>query len=276
MKHPIEKKIPLMELFGPTIQGEGAQIGVPTFFLRFGLCDYKCAMCDSMHAVKPQEVRRNAAWLTQQEIFNRFLQHYSTSGNAGWVTFSGGNPALYNLELLYGLFNKVGFRINVETQGTRYHPWLSLVDMVTVSPKSPGMKNPGGETSPDTLIEFLDCVYGLKGLSGKLETHIESTNAPELCVKIVVFDEEDINYAEKIQVRLLQHKVHVPLYLSLGNPFLPGETTLNPTEMTANLMERYDNLTGKILSNQFLSSGNCDVRFLPQLHVLAWGNEQGV
>ena len=33
----------IAEIFGPTIQGEGALIGEPTVFVRAGGCDYRCS-----------------------------------------------------------------------------------------------------------------------------------------------------------------------------------------------------------------------------------------
>src|SRR6056297_3563779 len=46
-----ETPLRVSEIFGPTIQGEGALIGVPTVFVRLGGCDYRCSWCDSLHAV---------------------------------------------------------------------------------------------------------------------------------------------------------------------------------------------------------------------------------
>ena len=43
--------IRVSEIFGPTIQGEGALIGQPTIFVRTGGCDYRCSWCGTMHAV---------------------------------------------------------------------------------------------------------------------------------------------------------------------------------------------------------------------------------
>lgn len=40
-------KIPVLEIFGPTIQGEGAVIGRKTMFIRTAGCDFNCAWCDS-------------------------------------------------------------------------------------------------------------------------------------------------------------------------------------------------------------------------------------
>ena len=44
-------QIRVNEIFGPTIQGEGALIGQPTIFVRTGGCDYRCSWCDTLHAV---------------------------------------------------------------------------------------------------------------------------------------------------------------------------------------------------------------------------------
>ena len=40
-------RIPVIEIFGPTIQGEGAVIGLKTMFVRTAGCDYSCSWCDS-------------------------------------------------------------------------------------------------------------------------------------------------------------------------------------------------------------------------------------
>ena len=40
-------KIPVLEIFGPTIQGEGMVVGQKTMFIRTAGCDYSCAWCDS-------------------------------------------------------------------------------------------------------------------------------------------------------------------------------------------------------------------------------------
>lgn len=42
-----EARIPVMEIFGPTVQGEGMVIGQKTMFVRTAGCDYRCSWCDS-------------------------------------------------------------------------------------------------------------------------------------------------------------------------------------------------------------------------------------
>src|SRR4051812_46730356 len=59
---------PVIEIFGPTIQGEGAEAGLPTHFVRFGGCDYRCVWCDTMYAVDPAIVRSTSRRLTTDEI----------------------------------------------------------------------------------------------------------------------------------------------------------------------------------------------------------------
>src|SRR4051794_20292397 len=63
--------LPVVEIFGPTVQGEGPDAGVPAYFVRFGGCDWRCTWCDSMHAVEPAQVRQNAERLTVAEITDR-------------------------------------------------------------------------------------------------------------------------------------------------------------------------------------------------------------
>src|SRR3954449_9550536 len=85
------KLIPIVEIFGPTIQGEGAEAGLATHFVRVGGCDYRCSWCDTMYAVDPATVRATARKLTSDDIVSE-LEHLP--GAPEWVTISGGNPAL--------------------------------------------------------------------------------------------------------------------------------------------------------------------------------------
>lgn len=272
----VNKKIPLVEMFGPTIQGEGSVIGQQTYFLRFGLCDYKCKMCDSMHAVLPSEVKRNATWLTQQEIYNNFLE-FHVPGSTNWVTFSGGNPAVHELGHLLGLLRLQGFKVNVETQGTLWKGWLGNVDSLTISPKGPGM----GEKHDQSAFErFCDALYA------SMRNGLRHT--PDLCVKIVVFDQRDLDFAAEIFSYLKKHPLLAwqdPsrfFYLSLGNPIPPpadGSQAFDPETREPLtgwkhhqiLLQRYRTLYEDIQKHPILSQ----TRFLPQWHVFVWGNDQG-
>lgn len=274
------KPVPVVEIFGPTIEGEGAIIGTQTMFIRFGLCDYKCKMCDSMHAVDPKLVKALAAWKTQTEIAQDLLAMMKgkNSSHIQNVTFSGGNPAIHDLGELVDLLHLQGKKVIVETQGTKCPDWLLSVDHLVVSPKSPGM---GEEFDPRVFLEFMH-----KIVSGYVD----------VSVKIVVFSAQDLEFAAAVaellavnfgpetdKVFVLEHQ----FFLSLGNPQPPTFVKMGDDEeesqtvvdtrvttkmaLVEELMLRYNLLSMEIMKDPRLSFA----RFLPQLHVLVWGNETG-
>ena len=66
---PAMTTLRIAEIFGPTIQGEGALIGEPTVFVRAGGCDYRCSWCDSMHAVDSAN-RHDWAVMAPEEVMS--------------------------------------------------------------------------------------------------------------------------------------------------------------------------------------------------------------
>lgn len=266
------KKFPVLEIFGPVIQGEGSQAGTQTLFIRFGGCDYKCQKCDSLHAVIPQAIKKHAEWLTAVEIFDR-VNELRLQTNVQWVTFSGGNPCMHKLDALVVLLNQTGIMINVETQATLWQEWLYHCTTITVSPKSWGM--------------------GEKFEEGKYRKFLQRLNGTRpLCVKVVVFSEVDIEFAlgiyqiteEEEQNWLYGYRGATAYYLSLGNPYPPVltedfELAPNPelvvaderSELVSRLLSSYKRLSEELLADTRMKM----FRFLPQLHVLIYGNETG-
>lgn len=178
---------PIIEIFGPVIQGEGAMIGHQTHFVRFGGCDYRCSWCDTPYAVLPDQVRANSVHLDDDAIVARLRELGPTTP---WVTLSGGNPALHRLHSVVDALHAAGFRVAVETQGSLYKTWLERCDLVTVSPKPPS-------SGMATDFAALDRFVAL----------------PEANLKVVVFDEPDFTYAVGIHARYPS----LPLYLQVGN-----------------------------------------------------------
>lgn len=248
-----DKKIPLVECFGPTVQGEGNVIGQQTFFLRFGLCDYDCMMCDSRHAVDPFQVKANAQWLTQVEIFQRFIAHRDASESAvKWITYSGGNPCIHDLtELTLGL-KHVGHKIAVETQGTFAPRWLWNCDIITVSPKGPGM---GERFDRNIFRKFFDVLHLKPGFN----------------IKVVVFSEADLIFARQLieDYPWIQYNPD-KFFLSQGNTYISSVGTID--DLTSSLRKQYLYLLQLIQKDPIL----CQVKFLPQFHVWLWGNQKGV
>ncbi len=113
------------EIFGPTLQGEGAHAGRACVFLRFAACNLACAWCDTDFS--PQGARL----LTAAEIA-RELTHIDIY-KSRLVIVTGGEPALqWNHEIATAL-GESGFLIHMESNGTT--ALAAPVDWLTVSPK---------------------------------------------------------------------------------------------------------------------------------------------
>lgn len=83
-------KIPVLEIFGPTVQGEGMVAGQKTMFVRTGGCDYSCSWCDSAFT---WDGSQKAEALSAESVLERLDD---TGGDRyNHVTISGGNPALH-------------------------------------------------------------------------------------------------------------------------------------------------------------------------------------
>ena len=63
-------KIPVLEIFGPTIQGEGRVIGRKTMFVRTAGCDYRCSWCDSAFTWDGS-AKEDIQLMTAEEIYNQ-------------------------------------------------------------------------------------------------------------------------------------------------------------------------------------------------------------
>lgn len=89
--HGSDPMIPINEVFGPTIQGEGPFIGRACVFLRLHGCPVKCGGCDTHYTWDGSEDGRNyptsqvRAWLSD---------YYERATRLGLVV-SGGEPLIY-------------------------------------------------------------------------------------------------------------------------------------------------------------------------------------
>jgi 7-carboxy-7-deazaguanine synthase len=119
-----EGLLPLVEIFY-SLQGEGLRSGQATVFVRFAGCNLACEFCDTDFRVK--ETYTSEALAEEIERIG---------GGCRWVCFTGGEPTLHNLLPLCRLLHSKGYRLQIETNGTRPQPdWE--IDHVTVSPKQP-------------------------------------------------------------------------------------------------------------------------------------------
>lgn len=255
-------RITVSEIYGPVIQGEGMVVGRPTVFVRTAGCDYRCGqnpetnsfdgkfVCDSLYAVL---VQHRATWtkMTAEEIMDKVVQ--LTEGRPILITLSGGNPALQPCEELIDLGHELGYKFAIETQGSVAPAWLHNLDSVTISPKPPSSYM---ETDWNRLRHWIS-TWSLHGF--------------ERCVKVVIFDDEDFEYARK--VKQLADDYNVQMYLQAGTtgPYQDTSEFLAISKFRDKILDRTDWLGRKVIE-----AGWHDVRVLPQVHALLYGAKRGV
>lgn len=243
------KKIPVVECFGPTLQGEGALAGTSSHFLRTGGCPRKCVQCDSLHAVLPERFRATASYLEPSDIVTLL----AALPQAEWITFSGGDPLMWKGlgDVIQGL-RGYGYKFAVETQGDLWQGWLEDLDHVTVSPKAPGM-------DPDMPVQF-----------SVLQMYVDRIGH-KMCFKVVIFTEDDLDLVEE----LLEEFPTIPMFLSTGTDILAfeaGSVIHSQESLKRDILERTDKVITWAQERNIFHK----VRIFPQLHVLIWGEKQGV
>ena len=239
------EQIRVSEIFGPTIQGEGALIGQPTVFVRTGGCDYRCSWCDTLHAVDSAH-RDEWCPMTPEAILMQV--EILSGGNPLTVSLSGGNPAIQPLGGLIELGRKEGYRFALETQGSLARDWFADLDVLTLSPKPPSS---GMTTDWQRLAECVEAA------------------GPETqtVLKVVVFDEADYAFARDVSDRY----PHLSCFLQPGNHTPPAATDTDATIDMAGIMERMRWLVDRVTSDRWYAA-----TVLPQLHTMIWGNLRGV
>lgn len=236
--------IRVSEIFGPTIQGEGALIGQPTVFVRTGGCDYRCSWCDSLHAVD-SEYRDTWKAMPPEDILAEIEK--LTGGKPIMVTLSGGNPATQPLDRLIEQGKAKGYSFAMETQGSVVKPWFADLQMLVLSPKPPS----SGMGTDWRVVA--NCVRTAKA-------------APTV-LKIVVFDEADYAFAREASERFRE----LPIYLQPGNHTPPPPEDDSATVDQEGIDARMRWLVDKVVEDKWYGA-----RVLPQLHVMLWGNKRGV
>ncbi|WP_223595523.1 7-carboxy-7-deazaguanine synthase QueE [Neobacillus bataviensis] len=240
-------KLPVMEIFGPTIQGEGMVIGQKTMFVRTAGCDYSCSWCDSSFTWDGTG-KNDINMMTADEIWEELKR---LGGNGfSFVTISGGNPALLkNLDTLIELFKENNIKIGLETQGSRWQDWFVDIDELTISPKPPSSKMETDFSILDTILNRLEGTDPSKHVS----------------IKVVIFDDQDYDYAKKVY----QRYPNVPFFLQVGNDDL---ATTDNLSLVSQLLNKYEWLINKVMDDVEFTN----VKVLPQLHTYIWGNKRGV
>ena len=230
-------KLPYVEAFGPTIQGEGAAAGRVSSFVRFGGCNLSCSWCDSPYTWDAErfDLRQEITMLGVDEILARVPEAPLTIVTGGEPLLNQRKPEFH--ELLTRLRAR-GTEIHVETNGTIVPnaETVALVDVFMVSPKLPH----AGEhkrTQDPALAR------GWQLIHGTAEAHL----------KVVCETVEDVHRTRDLADRHSWPAHHVWI--------MPEGTT------TDVLNTRFP-----ILADAAVALG---INLSHRLHVIAWGDKRG-
>jgi len=115
-----------------SLQGEGYYSGTPAVFVRFSGCNMACPWCDTNHSAAHEmtagEIVAAIEHAWQEKQTNK------PQDTRPFVVLTGGEPALQVDETLIHAMTANGFRLSIETNGTRALPEHGI-DWVTCSPK---------------------------------------------------------------------------------------------------------------------------------------------
>ncbi len=155
------KMLPVMEHFY-TLQGEGAHTGKAAYFIRLGGCDVGCHWCDVKESWDPNL----HPLMNAEEIAETAARHCKT------IVLTGGEPLMWNLDILTKKLKELGCQIHMETSGA--YPLSGTLDWITLSPKKTGLPQ--------------EEIYA---------------KASEL--KVIIFNQHDFTFAEEQRKKVSDH-----------------------------------------------------------------------
>lgn len=227
--------LPVSELFGPTLQGEGPHAGRAVQFLRMMGCNLSCSWCDTPYTWDGSryDLRRETQPMTVAEILDRLLPGVP-------LVLSGGEPLLHQAKpplqaVLQHARLRLGCEIHVETNGT-IAPNDALRSAVTAFAVSPKL----GHAGPHR---------------GHQDARMAAIwpSVPGAFLKVVVRDAEDV--AEAVALAERQGWDRRAVWV------MPLGTT------TAGLLARWPGIAS--------AAADAGINATQRLHVLAWGDTKG-
>lgn len=137
---------PVLEMFH-SIQGEGIFTGVPSIFIRVAGCNLRCVFkgsrCDTPYSSFELD---KPIVDTVEGAIEYFEEFYKQCPNTSHIVFTGGEPMLYQVQLMEfikGIADLGVFRYTVETNGSLLNEiglicsddFDSWIDLWSISPK---------------------------------------------------------------------------------------------------------------------------------------------
>lgn len=230
--------LPVVETFGPTIQGEGPYAGRNADFIRLAGCNLSCQWCDTPYSWdgRRYDLRAEITETPVTQLIDGIRQR------SGIVVITGGEPMLYARRpafaaLLAGIAG-ANRPIHVETNGSILPPpeIIKQVDVFVVSPKLPNADLPTAS-----------------GGSSLAEGWAEAGLRSEVYVKVVCEGEKDVLAAVEVANRAQIERTRLWVMPQAAD--------------AATLATRWP-----VIADAAAKAG---VNATSRLHLLAWGNERG-
>ena len=114
-----------------SLQGEGINAGRAAIFIRLSGCNLKCPFCDTDF--------KSAEEMSVLEIKRVIIESVGTNPMPSLCVITGGEPTLQLESSLIVALHQMGIQVAMESNGTHEAP-VGL-DYITISPKSPFVKN---------------------------------------------------------------------------------------------------------------------------------------
>lgn len=232
-----EGRLPFVETFGPTLQGEGPAAGQLSAFVRFGGCNLSCSWCDSAYTWDGSRysLRDEITMLSVRDIRERMPDVRLVIVTGGEPLLNQRNPAF--VEFLRGL-KADGHEVHVETNGT-IAPTPEVADAVDHFSVSPKLGHAGMHKRSQSPVMH----SGWDAVHAVADAHL----------KVVVITEDDVRAARDLAVKYgwPAHKVWV----------MPEGVT------KAVLDARWPDVCDWATKYR--------VNATHRLHVLSWGDERG-
>jgi 7-carboxy-7-deazaguanine synthase len=236
------RTIRLSEIYGPVIQGEGPVAGLPTVFVRTGGCDFRCAWCDSMHAVDPAHRDQWKPWKPDE-----LAAEVGKLMPRGLVTFSGGNPCAQDCHDHVKHLQDRGYQICVETQGSIDATWVWQCQWLVVSPKPPSS---GMDQDIDPAVQM-----------------IRRHNGHTAALKYVIQDQLDLEWAARITDQFQERLGFAPpVWVQPVTPLWGLKGNIRQAVLDDRL---------PWLQQAVFQHGLYHWRVMPQLHAIQHGQERG-
>lgn len=228
--------VPVSEVYGPVLQGEGPYIGRPVWFLRLGLCNLSCSWCDTPFTWDRTryDVDKECPPHTASEVLDRLPSNVTLVVSGGEPLMHRGNPTFQQI------LGRHSGPVHIETNGTLVSPrWLlDRVEWWSVSPK---LQHSGDRESKRLKLAALDQFANLacEGVAG---------------FKFVATSEQDLDEVQELADLLGLAPEHVWI--------MPEGTTAERQ------LEAMRDLYQPVVDRNWQLS--------PRLHVLVHDNQRGV